>query len=323
MVGIDINNIIKDKLKSIIEHRELNENGCKNLNIEKIIISIFLYGKALGLNYKCEANNFIPNLDEFFPLNLFELRKKILIYNIKLLKKINAIPLNYDENELYKKQISGEICIPQYNYFDGVSSQLPIYNIANLITNYISFYHETVISSNYLLLPSNTKKEVKSSWVNDIIIESFTTKELHDYLYDIFNKCIDEYLILIEKNFPTLKENLKYYNLFKSGVKIKMYLYKENNTSLWNYTVRLWYCYSESKGKEIEIVICDEEDVPNEINERWISREDGGTDIYFFNSFNSNKNNEYLVLSNIIYKLIKSDFENLLSDDENNLSFNV
>lgn len=319
MVAININNIIKDRLKSIIEYRRLNENGCKNLNIEKIIISLFIYGKTLNLNYKFERKNFIPNLNEFFPLNLVEIRKRLLIFNINLLKQIDIIPKDENEEELYQKQIIGGISIPQCNYIYNGTSQLPIYNIANLITNYILYYSENIIFSPYLLLPSKIEENRKSSWVNDIMIESFSKDELHNYLYDIFDKCIDEYLVLVEENFPTLKDNLKYYNLFKYGVNIKMYLYKTTSTFLGNYSTKLWYCYSENRKKEIEITICDEKDVPKEINEKWIINISGGTDIYFFNNYNSRGNNKYSVLSNFIYDLINSDLKEFLSDEENNL----
>ena len=319
MVAININNLIKDRLKSIIKYRQLNENNCKNLNIESIIINLFIYGKTLNLNYKCERKNFIPNLNEFFPLNLVEIRKRILMFNIKLLKQIDIIPKDENEEELYQKQIIGEISIPQCNYIYSGTSQLPIYNIANLITNYMLHYSKNVISSPYLLLPSKIEENRKSSWVNDIMIESFSKDELHNYLYDIFNKCIDEYLVLVEENFPTLKDNMKYYNLFKNGVNVKMYLYKTNSNFLGKYSTKLWYCYSENEKKKIEITICDEKDVPKEINEKWITNISGGTDIYFFNNYNSNQNNKYLVLSNFIYNLIDSDLKDFLSDEENNL----
>lgn len=319
MVAININNIIKDRLKSIIKDRELNENNCKNLCIERIIISLFIYGKALNLNYKYERKNFIPNLNEFFPLDLVETRKKLLIFNINLLKKIGIIPKDKNEDELYQHQITGKVIIPQCNYIYSGTSQLPIYNIANLITNYMLHYSENVILSSHLLLPANIQENNKSSWVNDIMIESFSKDELYNYLFDIFDKCIDEYLVLVEENFPTLKNNLKYYNLFKNGVNIKMYLYKKNSDFLGNYSTKLWYCYSENGKKEIEITLCDEKDVPKEINKKWITNISGVPDIYFFNNCNSNENNKYLVLSNFIYNLIISDLKDFLENEENNL----
>ena len=123
----------------------------------------------------------------------------------------------------------------------------------------------------------------------------------------------------IEENFPTLKNNLKYYNLFKNGVNIKMYLYKKNSDFLGNYSTKLWYCYSENGKKEIEITLCDEKDVPKEINKKWITNISGVPDIYFFNNCNSNENNKYLVLSNFIYNLIISDLKDFLENEENNL----
>lgn len=316
MVAIDINHIIKERLKSIIKHRELNETNCKNLNIEKIIMNLFIYGKSLKLPYKYEIKNFIPIINEFFPLNLIETRRKILIFNIDMLKQMSIIANDENVEMLYQKQINGDIIIPQCNYIYSGISLLPIYNIANLITNYIINYSKEEISQPHLLLPSKINENRNSGWVDDIMIESFSNEELYNYLYDIYDKCIDEYLTIVENNFPTLKENLKFYNLFKKGVNIKMYLYKKASPFLGSYSMKLWYCYSKNEKKEIEIKICNEEEVPKEINEKWITNISCGTDIYFFNNYSSNQNEKYFVLSNYIYNLINSDLEDFLSKED-------
>lgn len=316
MIEININNIVKKKLEKIIKERELDENNCKSLNIEGIIVSLFKYGKSLKLDYKYEKKNFIPDLNEFIPLQLIELRKKILLFNIKILQQSGGISKEIDALELCQKQINGEINIPQCNYIYSGMSQLPIYNIANRITNYISMYSEDSIKYPYLLLPKKIEENKKASWVTDIMIESFSNDELHNYIQDILIKCIDEYILLVENNFPTLKNNMNYYNLFKNGVSLIFYIYKVEKVFLGHYSSKLWYCYSDNGQKEIQVILCDEKDVPKEIEKKWISNISGGIDSYFFNGYSLNDKNKYCILSNLLYQLINSDLKDFFSDNE-------
>lgn len=92
-----------------------------------------------------------------------------------------------------------------------------------------------------------------------------------------------------------------------------MYLYKKASPFQGSYSIKLCYCYSKNEKKEIEIKICNEEEVPKEINEKCIY---SGTDIYFFNNYSSNQNEKYFVLSNYIYNLINSDLEDFLSKED-------
>lgn len=316
MVEININNIVKSRLKEIIKFKELNEEKCKNLNVENIIVNTFKYGKFLRLDYKYEVKNFIPNLNALIPLNLIDLRRKILVFNIKTLQQAGVISKEENVYDLYQKQINGIIDIPQCNYIYKGSSQVPIYSMANRITSYISIYSEETIEKPYLLLPKKIKENKKSSWVSDIMVESFSKEELYTYLKDILNKYIDEYILLIENNFPTLKNEMKYYNLFKKGVYLIFYFYKAKNSQFGHYSSKLWYCYSENNQKNIEIILCNEEDVPKDMDKMCMSIVSGKIDEYFFNGIDSTSENKYFVLSNLVYELVKSDLEDFISDNE-------
>lgn len=316
MGEIDINNIIKKRLKNIIDNRQLNEQNCKNLNIENIIISTFKYGKLLNLDYKYEKKNFIPNLNEFIPLNLKELRKKLLLFNINILQKSGKISKEENPSELYRKQVDEGLYIPECNYIYNGMSKLPIYSLANRITSYILTYSEDTITSLHLLLPKVIRDRKNSRWITDIIIESFSKDELHNYLQDLLTKYIDEYILLVEYNFPTLKNKMEYYNLFKNGVLLILYIYKIENSNYGNYQSVLWYCYNENGKKEIKVEFCEQKSVPKDINKRMMLKSTGDIDKCFFNDMPSNSDYKYFVLSNLIYKLIMSDLKEIFSDDE-------
>lgn len=316
MSKIDINEIIKKKLKDIIEIRNLDESNCKNLNIEYILAYTFKYGKYYGLNYKYERPNFIPNFDEFIPLDLLDLRRKILVFNIKNLKQMGIIEQELSTEKLYIKQVSGDMTIPECNYIYSGMSRLPIYIFANKINDYISMYSENIISKSHILLPSKINKTVDASFVSDIIIDTFTEEELSNYLNDILLKYIDEYIILVENNFSTLKHKMQYYNLFKNGVSLILYFYKKEKVFLGSYSQDLWYCYNEEGKKEVNIILCNEEDVPKELNKRWLRH--GGVSSLFFNEPLNKPQYQYQVLSNLLYELIDDDLKDIISNEDYN-----
>ena len=214
--------------------------------------------------------SFVHHFNELVPLDLLDLRKKILTFNIENLKEYRFFKQTDSIEELYIKQINGDIKIPEYAYIYSGSARLPIYHFANKIYNYIDMYSENVILKPHMILPAEMNKIVAASFVSDIIIGSFTEDELKTYLNDMLLKYIEEYIVLVENKFPTLKHKMRFYNLFKNGVKLILYFYKKEEAFMGSYSHRLWYCYNEENKKEVEIIFCNEIDVPKELNMRWL-----------------------------------------------------
>lgn len=316
MSKIDIQKIIQDRLKKIIESRCLNEDDCKYLNIEYVLNMIFLYGKIYKLDYKYEKPNFIPNFNEFIPLNLVELSKKIIIFNIEQLKYMDIIDKNLDNEILYQQLITGKISIPECNYNISGKGRLPIYSLVNRITTLIYNFSIDTIDKPHLIVPKDVNKPTKSTWVSDIIIETFNKEELKTYLEDLLSKYIDEYIKIVETNFPTLKNRLPYYNLFKNGILIELYLYKKENHFMGNYSRRLNYCYNDNNKKEIKVFLCDQKDVPEEPLKRWYSYSSGEVQSLFYDNYINNPSIRHMVLANMIYDLINNDINNLFKNDE-------
>ena len=317
MSKIDISKLIQDKLKKIIENKFLNEENCKFLNIEYILNMIFLYGKIYKLDYKYEKKNFIPNYNEFLPLDLIELRKKVIIFNIQQLKNIGVIDNTIDEEELYQQLIVGKINIPECNYNINGKGRVPIYSLVNRINNLINNFSINIIDKPHLIVPKGVDNPITSSWVPDIIIESFTKEELEKYLKDLLLKYINEYISIVESNFPTLKYKMPYYNLFKNGVFLELYLYKREKSLLGEYSKRLSYCYNNDNKREIEVILCKQEDLPKEPSRRWYSYTSGEVGSLFYDNYINNASIRHMVLSNMIYDLLESDIKSLFESEEN------
>lgn len=320
MTKVDIPKRIQAKLKKIIENKFLNENNCKILNIEYILNMVFLYGKKYKLDYKYEKKNFIPNYNEFLPIDLIKLRKKVIIFNIQQLKEIGVLNNTLDEEELYQQLLAGKINIPECNYSIAGKGRVPIYSLVNRINNLINKFSINIIDNPHLIVPKGIEKTTTSSWVSDIIIESFTNEELKKYLEDLLLKYINEYILIVESNFPTLKYKMPYYNLFKNGVFLELYLYKSEKSLLGKYSKILNYCYNNDNKREIEVILCKQEDLPKEPSRRLYSYTGGEVESLFYDNYINNASIRHMVLSNMIYNLLKSDIKILFKSEENILN---
>ena len=317
MSKIEISKIVVDRLKKIVEEKHLCEDNCLYINIEYVLNMLFLYGKYYGFNYKFEKPNFIPNFNEFLPLNLLDLSKKIIIFNIEQLKRMDMLDNNLDNEELYQQLMIGKIDIPECNYVVHGTGKLPIYSLVNRIINIINKFSLTTIDKAHLLIPKDVDKPKNSSYVSDIIIETYTNEELIEYLKDLLSKYINEYILMVENNFPTFRDKMPYYNLFKNGVLLELYLYKVEKPFMGSYSRRLAYCNNDSDKKEVQVYFCQEKDVPKEPSKRWYSYSSGEVRSLFFDNYINNSSIRHMVLSNMIYNLLESDLKELLENEEN------
>lgn len=314
MSKIDMVEVVKSRVRKIIENRCLCESSCRFLNIEYILNMVFLYGKTFGLLYRYERINFIPNFNEFLPLDLKKLVKDIILFNIQTLKLIDELDRNIEDEEYYRLLVSGELNIPECSYSIAGKGRVPIYSIANRINKFIETFSTDIINESHLLIPKNVNIPQKAKWTSDIIIETYTTEELKKYLEDLLLKYIDEYIIIVEENFPTLKKNMSYYNLFKNGVSIELYLYTKNHPFLGKYSKKIFYCYSDKR--EVKVSICNEDDVPDDSKKRWKINITGEvTSLFYNNSGHKLFNN--MILSNMIYELLKDDIDALFKNEDN------
>lgn len=110
---------------------------------------------------------------------------------------------------------------------------------------------------------------------------------------------------------------MPYYNLFKNGILIELYLYKREKEFLGNYSRRLNYCYNDNNKKEIKVYLCKQEDVPKEPLRRWYSYSSGEVGSLFYDNYINNPSIRHMVLSNMIYELLESDIKRLFENEEN------
>ena len=113
---------------------------------------------------------------------------------------------------------------------------------------------------------------------------------------------------------------MPYYNLFKNGVFLELYLYKREKSLLGEYSKRLSYCYNNDNKREIEVILCKQEDLPKEPSRRWYSYTSGEVGNLFYDNYINNASIRHMVLSNMIYNLLESDIKSLFKSEENILN---
>ena len=314
MSKINITDTVKKRVREIIKDRYLCEKKCKYLNIEYILNMLFLFGKIYGFKYEYERINFISNFNKLLPLNLPKLAKEIILFNIKVLKNIDELDKNIDDEEYYQDLVSGNINIPECNFTISGKGKVPIYAFVNRINEFIDTFNTTTIDESHILIPNKLNKTHKSKWILDIIIETYTADELRKYLEDLLLKCVEEYILIVEENFPTLMKKMPYYNLFKNGVSIELYLYKKKQPFYGSYSKKIFWCYNDKR--EIKVYICDEKNVPKESKNRWLYVITGNATDLFYNDLGPEIYRN-MVLSNMIYELLEDDIKNVFDNNEN------
>jgi hypothetical protein len=250
------------------------------------------------------------------PLDLEELNEKIIKFNIKILKQCELIEKDLDNDKMYKDLITGKIDIPECNYISG-KGKVPIYIIVNRISKFIYQFNIKKISESHILLPEDISKHRNSSHVTDIILETFNKEELSIYLNDLLLKYIKEYIKIVEENFPILKKEMPYYNLFKNGCILELYILKKEKDFFGKYSSRLAYCFNnDSTDNKIIVNICDEKEIPEKPEYRCYSYTRGSVGYLLLDNYINNEFNRHMVLSNMIYSLIKTDIENVIKNNE-------
>jgi hypothetical protein len=170
------------QLKNLVEKRLLDESNNVNLLIEYILEQTRKNAEMWGLTHEEFS------WDKIFPLCLETIAKKVedKLYEMRLLcEKIGASTCQFPP-ELLKLSYSLQI----------VKSK------------------QETIEKTLLPFPSASKEPRLGPWNQD----QYTDQEMIEYLSTLFTLVLREYRLLVETNFPTLKESMKTYRMLPAKV---------------------------------------------------------------------------------------------------------
>lgn len=215
---------IKEQLSKIIEEGELDETRNLGFATEKAYAIIHRNGKRLGLverkqdtiqeisSLSCEE--ILEKLEHYKIHKIAEeffIKKLIEDGKIEVKKKGSIISYGWSPGE-YRKEINK---IAQ----DMIEKKISIPNITPSIDE---FYYELIdsirtIKKNRaiigkLLLPVGNLKNLFFRWQPDV--NDYSDEKIIEYVEAFFKNVFREYKILVEINFPTIKDSLPLYQSF-------------------------------------------------------------------------------------------------------------
>lgn len=309
MSPIDIPREVRDSVRNIIRCRLLNEEKCKYLIIEHVlnILSIF------RISDKNNKTKFIHDYSEFLPVDLLNLRERIAYISINEFISYNIIDNNAYDNDLYRRVIEGKEEIPKYNYTrlhrEFIQKYITINKINGLIKNFLM----ENINEKHLMFSKNLNYISDCNNMGNSIIESYSKDELIVYLNDLFVKFINEYIAIVENNFPLLKDKMIYYCMLKNGAIVNLFLYKETDSNFnERYFYNLDYYYNNENSTKIIVNVFDNEESRLDELYRLCKSYKGEAKELFISDFLGEGSYESMILSNMIYGMIDEDFTYVL-----------
>ncbi len=272
---------IQKQLEKIVEKGQLNESNNIDLNIEKIFLILFYYGKQLNLPTPTQQiYNFLPRYNHLIPIDCKKIKNQILffyaflhckdVYTQKLLDS-NKIPVSNHGNiisySVDNKLINYEEIHQQTINMLNENKPIPIVRISGdfppfsvlleslkIVSNKYEVIKEPILPEPNIPIDEINKKIIQSGRYlynnSDAIISQYSDEQLKKYLESFYTLYISEYKILVETCFNFFKDKLPLYS------SLPVHLYVEaltNKTNNWT----LKYCIMKVKPENtvIEVVI--------------------------------------------------------------------
>lgn len=267
------------QLEKIIKKEELNESNNVAILTEKLLGSIYCYE-----NQNEPPHELLPDFKKYLPLNINQVLQKF-----KPKSEIN------------------------YPFPASLSEKNSIYTLAQQLLNFSSIINEGILPINDLPFKSTRGNWVRNPIVGDFedydFVPCFSKTLLEKYVKDFFTLFLTEYQILVETNFPTLK------NLFS--------LYKRLPVELsvdFRQTDMFWRVTKNKTEKNKVLVTLFPGKFP--FDEGGGNYGYGESNEIIFNSKDHLLMADYLSprfitpLTNFVYTIIKRDFENIKNIEE-------
>lgn len=311
-------NIFK-QLKEIIKKGQLTAYNSNTLLIEEISVILYNYHKRLDYDFKLD-DYYLPRYDQLYPIDLKLLRAKL--YKSRATKFYqNQRILPEDIDELVNKAIENNIPIPDLNVRGDVPPFDELFKIVNLLLD----KEINEITEHYLPGPDKTIVEAmefhKQNEKFDLRITrpaQYSKEQAKICVETFFNHLECCYKEFVEYCFPTIKDQFKFY----TSIPHEYYFYTKD------LDVRNWgmFGYLTSSSGTIKINI-KEDELPEKVFKENIglkSLQTFSLDMLLYNRdpvktverLNTGKVDEFCVLRNWIYRLLRRDMEDLFKENE-------
>jgi len=321
----DQNKIIKQnlfkQLKDIIQKGRLTTFNSDVLLFEQVSLILYYYHKKLGYDLKVN-DYYLPRFEVIYPIDLTDLRDRVyrfrVSYHFTHRRGFSSPTLDQKVEEAISKNLE----IPELHFGGDAAIYEELFKIVNILLE--RGYKE--IKNYHLPYPDISVAEVKQSHeqdrrqnLNQVRISQYTSSQAKLYIESFFKHLESCYRVFVEDNFPTLKNELSFY----TNCPHEYFFYmKDSDVLKWGL-----FGYRPSNGENVKIYYS------NKSSER--AFEEDGIKILRHFSLNSiidyeydrdrvptiygiktPKVDDFCVIRNWIYKLLRSDMETLFKENK-------
>lgn len=327
----DQNKIIKQnlfkQLKDIIQKGRISTYNSDVLLFEQVSLILYYYHKKLG--YDLKVNDFyLPRFDLIHPIYLKDLRDRIYKFRASYhYSNREQLPPHLVVEKIEVALIMN-LEIPKLTSIGDFPPFEELFKIVNILLE----RGYNLIESHYLPYPDKSVVEAKEFYENDrrlnlnqVRVFQYTSNQAKLYIESFFNHLESSYLAFVEDNFPTLKNEFSFY----TNCPHEYFFYmKDTDILKWG-----WFGYRSSKcGKlktyhsNVSAQTVFGSDVAFKNDEVSILRpfsldsiihiESNRDRVQTINKIKTPKVDDFCVIRNWIYKLLRSDMEKLFKENK-------
>jgi hypothetical protein len=266
---------IEDQINKIIKEGRLNEKNNKYLSTEK----------ALAIYYVLSGDQYISGIDmrerlktiNTLPINLNDIehalryKKALRYYKDKLVREKR-------EQGVIKETWDGSHVSYSYSYSDvdwvwikkkadyAVKNKIELkdnvrYTDLEIIEKNLSEAIDCLKTHGILEIKEKLLPEKDAVSRSYYIWDNYSFDTLVEFIFRLYNLFLKEYKIIIETNFPTLKDHFKLYSLMP----IKVFIHISEHSKGSNHVFFQYVCKNSELG-ENEVILCNEDDLEMDLN---------------------------------------------------------
>jgi len=309
---------IFEQLKDIIEKGKLNPYVSDILLLEQIALVIYYYRKELQLDPKLVDFN-LPRFELIYPINLQDIQHRIKRF---LLTRYFQ-DKNFPRTELsvaVEQALNNQLEIPKLNIGGDFP---PLEIIGDMITALRERGYE-VIQQHHLPYPDKTVEETRQFChqnnirdISEMRTYQFSPDQAKLYIESFFSNVEEAYKTFVEHLFPTFKDQFPFYQTMPHTY--HFYL-KDNDVLKWGS-----YGYLPSPNGKLEFHFSQPKTSEQANKEDGIQvlrgfsldkllRRDYYTRIKTFERLNTSKVDDFCMIRNWIYKLLKDDMREIFKE---------
>jgi hypothetical protein len=315
-------NIFK-QLKEIIEKGKISTYNSDILLLEQVSAILYFYSAKLGYDFKIKDFN-LPRYDLIYPIDLNNLKERINKFRLIEHFRRQSVDRNFI-NEMVEKALKDNLEIPNFNVIGDVPPFEELYKIVELLLR--KGYDK--IDSHYLPLPDKSIIEAKAIYeqnrkqdLNQIRSSQYSVDQARLYIESFFKNLESCYQEFVEYCFPTFKDEFPFFTTLPHEYFFYM---KDSDILKWG-----MFGYRPLKCDKIKVNFKDysnstlekafEEDnitILRGFSLDNILHSDYSNQIKTIEKINTPKVDDFCVIRNWIYRLLKDDMKNLFKENEN------